>query len=431
MVKYLYLIEKKGHALSISKISQKTSTIMDAFPEFITEKIEEECKSFIKSKAVNTVSTGLYSLIALEISYAYAKNIIFSDDKNFKESLSSYISQNFQISFNEIMDLNENIAIFLSKMKVIPESIDGSLSFIETLVLKSMRCPFFKKSNKDLEFEDFILEKVAKLLTDQTFDIQFLTSLEQEIVESIEKLKKILGNSRPDIDCFYLKSLSPNISKISCNESDFENFWVLDFLSGIPNQREFSQDDFRNFLGEKYNLYEELTIDEALNCLIEEKLIISITKNRYNNTYALTEFGYNISANLYALKQPDNSFSKINADLLSIHPTWTNAILVNRPDLISNEIFDRKFSIHPDALASIANFLTYTQPDTLANFSEFLKISFQESSNAFMRKNCIEVLAEIETVENKREYLSSILKDETSQMVVNSSIKHLIDVSAY
>ena len=117
---------------------------MDAFPEFITEKIEAECKSFIKSKAVNTVSTGLYSLIALEISYAYAKNIIFSDDKNFKESLSSYISQNFQISFNDIMELNENIAIFLSKMNVIPESIDGSLSFIESLVLKSMRCPFFK-----------------------------------------------------------------------------------------------------------------------------------------------------------------------------------------------------------------------------------------------------------------------------------------------
>ena len=139
-------------------------------------------------------------------------------------------------------------------------------------------------------------------------------------------MEKILGNSRKDIDCFYLQSVSPKISKISCNESDFENFWVLDFLSGTPKQKEFSQDDFRYYLGEKYNLYEELTIDEALNCLLEEKLIISITKNRYNNTYALTEFGYNISANLYAIRQPNNNLSKIDEDFLSIHPTWTNAI---------------------------------------------------------------------------------------------------------
>ena len=119
--------------MSILKISQKTSTIMEAFPDFITEKIEAECESFIKSKAVNTVSTGLYSLIALEISYAYAKNIIFSDDKN-------------NLSFNEIMDLNDNIATFLANE--FSRKIDGSLSFIESLVLKSMRCRFTKTKQR-------------------------------------------------------------------------------------------------------------------------------------------------------------------------------------------------------------------------------------------------------------------------------------------
>ena len=199
----------------------------------------------------------------------------------------------------------------------------------------------------------------------------------------------------------------------------------------MSQQKEFSQDDFRYYLGEKFDLYEELTIDEALNCLLEEKIIISIMKNSHNSTYSITEFGYNISANLYAMKQPKNNLSEVDEGFLSVHPTWTNAILLNRPDLINNEVFNRHFKIHPDALMPIASFLTRTQPDILASFIRFLKISFEESSNAFMRKNCIEVLAQIETAENKREYLSSILKDETSQMVVNSSLKHLIDVSAY
>ena len=111
------------------------------------------------------------------------------------------------------MDLNDNIATFLAKMEIVPEKIDGSLSFIESLVLKSMRCPFYKTQNNSLEFEDFILDKIEKLLFGQSSDIQFLTSLEQEIVESIDKMERLTGNSRKDRDCFYLQSVSPNIPK--------------------------------------------------------------------------------------------------------------------------------------------------------------------------------------------------------------------------
>jgi hypothetical protein len=414
--------------LGISRINKKIMVILEAFPGYIIEQIESDCKVFLESKAANTISSPSFSLIAIEIIYAYARNFRFSTDKNFKETIAAFIAEKFSISFRDICELNDNIALSFATIGLEPEVDTSDFHFIDHLVLNALRSNEQAEQSYAHEMEQFIYPKIYNQLAGPKSDVQFLSPLEQEIQNSIAKITSITGDNLVDIDCFFLEKSAPNLFSLECPYTKYGNYWAIQLATYFGQQKTFKESEVREFFGLKFKLHEELTIQELIQSLVLEKLIIRISERRGEISYALTDFAYNISANTYALGLSNQNHITIS-NALAIHPTWSKSAIDTIKNIIDEEFLISEKEIHPDSLHFAAQNITANQPDLTPILSRYLENTFKKSSNPFVRKNCIDAIGALETVENKREYISSILKDETSELVVNSSLKFLLETS--
>ena len=209
--------------LEISKISRKTTVILNAFPECVTHAAENVIRALLQQKAVNAHSKELCSLVTIDYLYALARNFEFIGARALNDILSGYLSQKFQISIKEINELMKALSGALNEIGVRIKQEENCSNFIDHLVIETMTGWIHEETIFSIGLGTNLVKRIYSLNMRHDVDVEFISPLEQMLLSSLDKLNDFSRGVRWKLDLIKLNNIRELPDSIQLDESRYSN----------------------------------------------------------------------------------------------------------------------------------------------------------------------------------------------------------------
>ncbi|MDB2447322.1 hypothetical protein N9W79_01720 [bacterium] len=411
----------------ISKINKKTLVIMQAFPETVIELIEGTCRDYLGSKASNTYSKGVYSLISIDLLYSFARNFKYVSSPLFKEIISSYLSGAYSVSMSDTNDLIDKSFSTLSRFGIELPETDNSSDFLEYLVTEVISSWHLSETSFNLGLGSDVVDRVNQQLNGSTnnSDVQFLSEIDQLLNEKIVSIAKFTNGDSWRVDLMRLHAQHPLPESLILDKSPHGNQWVLELCCYIGKNNEITTKELNNYLS---RIIPSLTLvqKEEIYCFLESSNLIITTSSRHNyKKCLLSNSAFELSASYFGSSYLD----VIEANELHLlHKNWILALVHNKEsEALIEEVIRKAVSLPSVAIWALAERVhspCLTKFKT--EFFDYLKTHSKKSMNPFIRKTCLEVLSKYYSKSLNPEYINAIFESDTSQAVQSSAIKIIL-----